>query len=493
MNYKFKFLSLILCLILTLPLGGCSDTSKAYIYFELPSAPLTLDPQTASLDQELLIVKNIFEGLLRKNDKGEIVCGAAESYNKNNLTYTFKIRENAFWSNGEPLTAHDFVFSFRRAVKPETKAPFVARLFSITNAESIYNGKANAKTLGVTATDDKTLVIKLNKEDKLFEETLTTSISMPCNEAFFNESAGKYGLFSDNILSNSSYKITRWRKDPFGIRLYKNDEYKGDFEAQNAAVFITCNPDEPVLEKLEKKNMDIAFIDCALTDDAEKLGLTTKSYQNICWVLTLGNNFSKNMRTALSQLIGEEVFKDSLPTGYAPAYSIYPECISSGNKEYNISQYNPENAKKKYLQEVARLDKQKFPSDIILYYYENGNVKNVVTDIVGRWQSNFSAFVNIESVSDPALIMGELQNPTYAMTLFPVSVDSNSVAEYLKKYGISYNGGSIKEIQNIILESNNILPIMFQNTVIAHTPNLSSVSTEFGNGYIDFSFIIKTE
>jgi len=244
MNLIKKILIFLLCFIFILPITGCDDTSEAYIYFELPSSPLTLDPQTASLDQELLVVKNIFEGLLRKNNEGKIVCGAAESYEKKGLTYTFKIRGNAVWSNAEPLTAHDFVFALRRAVSPETKAPFVARLFSITGAEDIYNGKLKPSSLGVTAKDDKTLVIKLREKDKLFEETLTTSIAMPCNQTFFNESAGKYGLFSDNILSNSSYKITRWRKDPFGIRLYRNNEYKGNFEAKNAAVFITCNPKE---------------------------------------------------------------------------------------------------------------------------------------------------------------------------------------------------------------------------------------------------------
>ena len=488
-----KNLCLILCLLCLIHSCGCSDTSEAYIYFELPSAPQTLDPQTASSDQELLVVKNIFEGLLRKNEKGEIVCGAAENYSKNGLSYTFTLRDDAVWSNGEPLTANDFVFAFRRAVSPETKAPFVARFFSIKGAEKIYNGEAESKTLGVTAADEKNLVITLCKEDSLFEETLTTSIAMPCNEKFFNESEGKYGLFSNNILSNSSYKITKWRKDPFGIRLYKNKEYKGEFEAKNAAVFITCNPDEDVIEKLEKTSMDIAFIDCALTEEAQNKGLKTKEYENICWVMTLGDNFSQNMRKALFGMIGEEVISSSLPVGYKFAYSIFPRYLTDSLGSADISQYNPENAKKLYLEEIEKLEKEKFPSDIILYYYDDGNVKNVVTDIVGRWQSKFSAFVNIESVSDPSLISTELLEQTYAMTLFPVSVDSPSVTEYLKKYGKTYSGENIADIQGEILKSNNILPVMFQNTVVAHSPFLENVVTELGNGYIDFSFIIKTE
>ena len=107
-----------------------------------------------------------------------------------------------------------------RAVMPQTKAPFVSRLFAIKGAKEINNGKAALNTLGVKAIDQYTLSITLAYDDSHFENTLTTSVSMPCNREFFEDAAGKYGLFAENILSNGSYKLTRWRKDPFGIRLY---------------------------------------------------------------------------------------------------------------------------------------------------------------------------------------------------------------------------------------------------------------------------------
>ena len=86
MKFKIKVISLMLSLLFLLPTTGCSDTMDAYIYFELPTVPATLDPQTASTDSELLIIRNIQEGLLRKNEKGEIICGIAEGYEKNGLT-----------------------------------------------------------------------------------------------------------------------------------------------------------------------------------------------------------------------------------------------------------------------------------------------------------------------------------------------------------------------------------------------------------------------
>ena len=494
MKLKGRFLCLLLSLILILTLfTGCSDTKDAYIYFELPEAPLTLDPQTASTDSELLIIRNINEGLLRKNEKGEIVCGLAESYQKNGLTYTFTLRKNAKWARGEKITADDFVFAFKRAVDPKTKAPFVSRLYSIAGAMEINNGSATLDTLGVKAIDDRTLSITLKSEDSRFLETLTTSIAMPCNEEFFYETAGKYGLFADSIQSSGRYRISRWRKETFGIRLYKNEDYKGFAEAQNAAVFITCNKDEPALQKLQKNSIDMAFIDSSLTDTANESGLKTLEFQNICWFLTLGNDFSANMRKALAMMVGGEIYSGSLATGYSVATSVFPDALSDNNIPTGMTLYNAENAKKLYLQELEHYEGKKFPSDVKLYYYDDGNVKNIATDIVGHWQSNLSAFVNIEAVSESSLLIPQLTDQSYKMSLFPVRADSNSPAEYLKKFGINYNGESLADIQTNLLKSNKILPIMFQKTVISYSPALSNVYSELGNGYVDFAFIVKSE
>lgn len=494
MKFKSKFLCVALSLLLILPLfSGCSDTKDAYIYFELPEVPSTLDPQTAFTDTELLIIRNIQEGLLRKNEKGEIVCGLAESYEKNGLTYTFTLRKNAKWARGEKITADDFVFAFKRAVDPKTQAPFVSRLFSIAGAEEINNGSASVDTLGIKAIDDRTVAITLKKEDSLFLDTLTTSIAMPCNEEFFYEASGKYGLFADTIQSSGSYRISRWRKETFGIRLYKNEDYKGFAKAQNAAVFITCNKDEPALQKLQKNSIDMAFIDSSQADTATESGLKTLEFQNICWVLTLGKDFSANMRKALAMMVGGDIYSGSLATGYSVATSLFPDALSKQSVPTGMTVYDIENAKKLYLQELEHYEDKKFPSDVKLYYYDDGNIKNVVTDIVGHWQSHLSAFINIESVSDSRLLTPQLTEQSYKMSVFPIRADNSNPAEYLKKFGISYNGESLTDLQTNLLKSNKIIPIMFQNTVISYSPALSNVYSELGNGYIDFAFIIKEE
>lgn len=489
-----KLFCLLLCVVLPLTVfSGCDSSEDAYIYFELTAQPDTLDPQTAETEEELLIVKNIFEGLLRKDEEGNIVCGAAENYNKEGLVYTFNIRKDAVWSNGERLTAYDFEYGLKRAVDPSTKSPFVSRLFAIKGAEQINGSNADISTLGVKAIDENTLEITLIREDTHFENTLTTSVAMPCNRVFFEETSGKYGLLTESILCNGSYEISRWRKDPFGIRLYRNEKYYGNFAANNAAVFLTCDEDETPIQRLEKNSVDMAFIETAEKTRAENSGLTVREFENICWVMTISNQFSQNVRKSFAMLVGGEIYSGSLPDGYSVATSIYPSILGDNSFINGITAYNPEEAKNLYSKEIDNFENGRFPSDIILYYYDNGYVKNAVTDIVGHWQNHLSAFINIEAVSDSELLLSELTDPEYPFAIFPVNAESSEVAEYLKKFGVTYKNEDLSVLQEQILKSNNIIPLFFQNTNIAYSDSLDNVIFDYGNGYIDFSFLIKYE
>lgn len=491
MNLYKRLISLLLSIVFLISLTACDSTDGAYIYFYLNEQPETIDPQTAKSDTELMIVRNIFEGLLRKNENGEIVCAASESYKKDGLTYTFKLRNDIVWSNEVPLTAHDFVFAFKRAVNPKTKAPFVKRLFAIKNAKAIYNGEKSLNSLGVKALDNQTLQITLSKNDKNFEHTLTTSIAMPCNEAFFYNASGKYGLNNDATISNGSYRLTKWNQEIFGIRLYRNKYYTGDFVAKNAAVFFSMNQQQTPLIALKENDADIAFIDSKEIKDATENGFKIHSYNNITWFLTISDGFSKEIRRSLISLANPQVFGKNLTDGYYTAKSIYPTIINEKSIKIGMVAYDIDNAKKLFANAVANLTDKKFPTNVVLYYYDDGVSKNIVTDIVGHWQNQLSAFVNIESVSSPQVLLPQLKDQTYALSIFPVSTNSQNISEYLENFGINYANQDLKEIQQKLLKSNNITPLFTQDTAIAYNEALTNVTIDYGDGCIDFAYIVK--
>lgn len=491
MNIFKRLIALFLCLIMLLSLCACDESDKAYIYFNLNEQPVSLDPQTAQNDTELLIIRNIFEGLMRKNEEGKIVFGAAETYKKSGLIYTFNLRKGAMWSNEESLTAYDFLFALQRAVDPKTKAPFAKRLINIKNADAILNGKKSVEDLGVKVIDAYTLKIELSKEDPTFLETLTTSIAMPCNEAFFKNCAGKYGLEGQSILSNGSYRLTKWGKTVFGIRLYRNKFYNGNFTAKNAAVFLAIDNERTSLQTLKENDADIAFITPLELGAAAENGLKTAHSNNICWFLTISDGFSKNIRTALINLASSQTFEKSLINGYSPAQSIFPNVLSANAGSQGLPVYDLEASKKLFFDEIKSLKDKKFPEGVVLYYYDDGFSKTVVTDIVAHWQSQLGAYINIEAVSSPEKLTSQLKDQTYALSIFPLTANSQSSDEFLENFDVSYSGKSLSEIQEELLKSKNITPLFTQDTVIAYGTELSNVKLDKGDGCIDFAYIVK--
>ncbi len=488
----FKKAACLLLAVITLTtLIGCGDKSaEAIIYFELSSIPKTADPQTASTDSELMLVRNLYEGLLRKDENGKIVKGVAEKYTKNGLTYTFTLRKDATWDDGSRVTAHDFVFALTRAVTPATNSPFADRLKCIDGAEQILNGNTEPNTLNVKANGKNTLIITLCREDKDFTETLTMAPCMPCNQDFFEESKGKYGLARDYVRSNGTYYLARWNQQDFGIRLYKNAEYKGAFPAKNGGVFLSKSDEFDELTCLTEGDVDATVLKGNDVATAQDKGFKTKGSENICWVLTISHEYPTDMRKAFFTLISGSVYSYDLPSGMRVADSLYPAVLNV-NEDVSgkgLPSYDINTAKTLFSNAVRSMPDKKFPSTV-LYYYSNPYIKNAVTSIVGHWQQNLSAFINIEEYTSLETLQKQALSPTLQMAVFPISTSSSSVKQYLYNYGI--DSASPLEAQGEILKGYDIIPLVFEKTTVVYSERLSGLDTDAGNGYIDFSWIIK--
>lgn len=494
MKTSFRILSLLIALVLLSASVACGEPDyDARVYFELAEQPSTLDAQTASSDSELLIVRNIYEGLLRYDENGGLTLGACESYQAEGLNYTFNIRKNAKWSDGTPLTAADFLFGIQRALSRETGAPFASRLYAIRNARAVCEKGADVSSLGISAPDEHTLLISLEYADSDFEAALASSVAMPCNKAFFDKCIGKYGLGSQYIISNGSYSITKWNKEDFGIRIYKNEEYNGSFIARNGAVFIACRDDKQPLELLQSNSTDIAFLKNSDVSSARESGITVDSHRNICWVMTLNKALDKRVRAAFAELVSSSVYAESLPEGFSPADSIYPDIVGAATAHgVGVTQYNREDARRLY-GEYLNSVKESGIKGVVLSYCENPDIKAAVTAQAGHWQQNLSAFVNIKPYSLESFSQELSSSPAFDAAVFPVTAKSASVQEYLKNFGIDSTSKSPAEIQTELLSDNNLIPFAYENTNIAYTSAIKNIVTQPQNGYIDFSFVLKQE
>jgi oligopeptide transport system substrate-binding protein len=194
--------------------------------------PGTLDPHLANGTWENNIIGDLLMGLTTENAKGEPVPGAAERWetSADGLTWTFHLREHQ-WSDGKPVTAGDFVFAWRRILDPKTAADYAYYLHLIKNAEAVNTGKMPGTELGVSAPDDKTLVVTLEHPAPYLLEYLTLYPTFPVPRHVI-EAKGEAWTRAGEYVGNGAYVLKEWIPND-RVTLDKNPEF---YDAANVKV-----------------------------------------------------------------------------------------------------------------------------------------------------------------------------------------------------------------------------------------------------------------
>ena len=361
-----RLFSLILILCLISSLAGCGDSSSAdySVSFALDGIPSSLDPQIASSRSELTVIYNTFEGLTRFNRDGSYSLAAAQSYSvsEDNLTYTFTLRSGAKWSDGEDVTAQDFVFGLRRAVKPETKCPTVENFFSIANAQSVYKGEADASELGVYSKGSDTVIITLSSPDNNLMRTLALAAAMPCREDFFESTSGKYGLSASNYISNGPFYVKRWAQDTESnsLRIVKSRDYNGSVEAKPASVVLYFNDTSDHITSVSEQQMNAAYLSASFYKSASSAKLNTEYNSDINYVLSLNSAApvfaTENMRRIFAASVDRDLIASKLTEGYEMSSSVVGRGYYCGEVKYepctdSVIKYDP-SAADGYLSEL---------------------------------------------------------------------------------------------------------------------------------------------
>ncbi len=170
-----------------------------------------IDPGVAEDSAGGDILRDLFEGLMAQDGDGNLVPGVATGYtvSDDKLTYTFTLRDNAKWSNGEPVVAGDFEYAWKRAASPELASPYswYIELMSLENASAVIAGDMDPSTLGVTAVDDSTLVVKLTQPLPYFPQMVVHFTTFPVPRAVIEE-FGSDWTKPGNMVSNGAYVLT---------------------------------------------------------------------------------------------------------------------------------------------------------------------------------------------------------------------------------------------------------------------------------------------
>lgn len=187
----------------------------------------TLDVSKASDMDSFYMITNTMEGLTRVDAKGIATPAMAESWeqSEDGKTWTFKIRKDAKWSNGDPVTAKDFEYSWKRTLNPETASQYGYVMYDIEGASDYNNGKVdNADNVGVKALDDNTLQVKLNRRVNYFDQLMSFCLFFPQNQKFVEAQPDKIGTTAENTVYNGPFTMSTWKMADLCV-LSKNDNY----------------------------------------------------------------------------------------------------------------------------------------------------------------------------------------------------------------------------------------------------------------------------
>ncbi len=195
--------------------------------------PQTLDPHLAEGVPTANILRDLFEGLTTTAPDGRVVPGAAIHWDisRDGLTYTFFLDPDGRWSNGEPVTAHDFVWSWRRVVDPTTGAAYGRMLAPVVNAEAIFSGELEPEALGVEALSDTTFQVRLVDPTPYFLGLLTHPTTHPVYRPSLEEH-GSIHVRPGNLVSNGAYRLVDWQVRS-RIVLEKNEHFR---DADNVVI-----------------------------------------------------------------------------------------------------------------------------------------------------------------------------------------------------------------------------------------------------------------
>ncbi|MFI0396080.1 peptide ABC transporter substrate-binding protein [Paracoccus jiaweipingae] len=208
------------------PAEGEKLADKQELNFWLLDAIKTLDPQKNTDADGSDVLRQLFEGLMNEDARGAMVPGLAERHevSDDKLTYTFHLRD-AKWSNGDPVTAGDVVFGWRRLADPATASEYAwfIELMNVENASDIVKGEKTPDQLGIKAVDDKTIEVRLTKPTPYFLKTLAHPSTFPVPQKVVEELGDKWTQ-PGNLVGNGAFKLD---KHDLGVQLVmsKNDNY----------------------------------------------------------------------------------------------------------------------------------------------------------------------------------------------------------------------------------------------------------------------------
>ena len=403
----------LLCLILSFSLQAEGKPDPAQLAGEQVlhrgngAEVQTLDPHKAEGVPSSNILRDLYEGLTIEAPDGRVIPGAAESWqiSDDGRTYTFHLRRNARWSNGDPVTAEDFVYGLRRSVAPATGSKYSQILAPILNAEEVIAGRKPPEALGVEAIDGHTLKITLKAATPYFLGLLNHSSTYPAHRPSVEKHGGQFSR-PGKLVSNGAYRLSEWVVQSH-VRLDRNPHYWDDGNTTIETVYYYPIEDQSTeLKRYRAGELDIT--------EAIPLQQFRWIRKNLASELRVspylgtyyfGYNLTRppfrenlKLRRALSMAINREILTEKITgMGEKPLYSWVPEGIpgyTPARLDYADWPHGKRIAEARRLYAEAGYSKGN-PLTVEIRYNTSENHKKVAIAIAAMWKQALGVRVKL--------------------------------------------------------------------------------------------------
>ncbi|MGG2092572.1 peptide ABC transporter substrate-binding protein [Bacillus sp. S13(2024)] len=392
----------------SLLISACSNnSSKPKEVSEKQVLNVTISEEIPSLDTAKSmngtsshVMQNIFEGLYVLDEKDNPVPGVAKSFEKSTdgKTYIFHLRKDAKWSNGDAVTANDFVYSWQRTVNPQTVSQYAYMLFYIKNAEAINKGALAVDQLGVKAIDDVTLEVQLETPIPYFLNLLTLPIYLPQHKSFVEEKGSKYGLEPEDMIYNGPFVLSEWKHEQ-EFKLKRNDTYwdKNNVKLEEINFHIVKDTATAV-NLYETGSIDRTPINSSFVDKYKgKSDFHTTEDPAIAMLRFNQKNFAlanTQLRQSISMTLNKEaVVNHFLNNGATAAQGLIPEGYKNekDGKDFrkengDLAVYNVEKAKNLWEDAKIELGVERITLEFLTY--EQDQAKQTAEYIKGELEKN---------------------------------------------------------------------------------------------------------
>ena len=539
---KKKWLSLVFLSLLMLLLAACTankdagkenttsdDTKKGEKVLHLNNAvePNSFDPSVAFDAVSWAPLNNLMEGLVRLNDKNVPEPATAEKIDvsEDGLTYTFTLRDNAKWSNGDKVTAGDFVYGWRHMLDPKTASPAAFLAYVIDGAENYNTGKGKPKDIAIRAKDDRTFIVTLNAPTEAFLNIISNPSFFPINEKVAAENP-KWFAEADSFVGNGPFNLKTWQHDSKMV-FEKNDQYwDKDTVKLDKIEWAMVNDTNTEYQMYQNDELDIATVPSELAQDLkDNPELKNEDQAGIAFYRFNVDKkpfTNEKIRKAFALAVDQQNIVDYVTKqGQKAAHGFVSYGLTNAKGEDfrevagDLIIFNKSEAKKLLVEGLKEEGWTKLPAVTLTYSTSPDNQKIAVA-LQSQFKENLGVNIKLKNV-ESGVFMTEQKELKHQLSrssfLFDYADPVNAIESFVTDSSMNRTNWSNKEFDQLIADSKKetdndkrwkllqdaekilideapVIPLYFYNQLTLEKPSVSGI-VRHPVGYLELKWADK--